>query len=84
LRDEDFLIPGMFTLNPQTAQVTGAHTFAAEAAATPGEINLRVAAAAANQNLFRAGADTVTALIAQLNKGPFRYCPGWTMGYRPG
>ena len=57
----------MFIRNPQPALATGTYTFAAEAAATPGEINLRVAAAAANQNLFRAGADTVTALIALLN-----------------
>jgi len=84
LRDEDFLIPGMSIRKLQTALVTGTRAFAAEAAAAPGEINLWVAAAAANQNLFRAGMDTVTALIAQLNKGPFRYCPRWTMGYGPG
>ena len=84
LRDEDFLIPGLSIRKLQTALVTGTRAFTAEAAAAPGEINLWVAAAAANQYLFRAGADTVTALIAQLNKGPFRYCPRWTMGCRPG
>jgi hypothetical protein len=80
LRDEDFLIPGMFIRKPQTAQVTGTCAFAAETAATPGEINLWVAAAAADQNLFRAGADTVTALIAAMKKRPFSYRPRRTMG----
>ena len=84
MRDEDFLVPGMFIRKPQTALATDTRAFAAEAAATPGEINLRVAAAAANQNLFRAGADTVAALIALLNKGPFRCCPGRAMGCWPG
>jgi hypothetical protein len=84
LRDEDFLIPGVFIREPQPALATGARAFAAEGAATAGEINLGIAAAAANQNLFRADAYTVTALIAHLNEGPFCYCPRWTMGYRSG
>jgi hypothetical protein len=74
----------MFIGNPKTTLPTDTRAFAAETAAIPGEINLRVTAAAAKQNLFRAGADTVTALIAQMNKGPFRYCPRQTMRYRSG
>jgi len=42
LRDEDFLIPGMFIRKPQTALLTSACAFAAKAAATPGETNLRI------------------------------------------
>jgi hypothetical protein len=74
----------MFIGNPKTTLPTDTRAFAAETAAIPGEINLRVTAAAAKQNLFRAGADTVTASIAQMNKGLFRYCPRWTAGYRSG
>jgi len=84
LRDEDFLIPGMSIRKLQAALATSASAFATVAAATSGEINLGVTAAAAKQNLFRAGADTVTALIANLDEGAFRYRPGWTMGYRSG
>ena len=65
---------------PQTARLTGPRAFTAETAATPGEINLRIAATTAKQNLFRTGADTVAALIALLKKGPFRYGPRWTLG----
>jgi hypothetical protein len=80
MRDEDFLVPGMFIRKPQTALATDTRAFAAEAAAPPGEINLRIAATTAKQNLFRTGADTVAALIAQLKKGPFRCGPRWTLG----
>lgn len=68
----------------QPVRATGTRAFAAEGAAPAGEINLGIAATAANQNLFRADAYTIATLIANLQEGAFRYCPGWTMGGRSG
>jgi hypothetical protein len=84
LSDEDFLIPGVLIRVPQSTLLTGTRALPAEGAATPGEINLRIAAAPTKQNILRTIADTVTALIARLDEGTFRYRPWRTMGRRSG
>jgi hypothetical protein len=84
LGDEDFLVPWVFIGRPQTTLLTGARAFTAEIAASPGKIDLRVVAASTHQNLFRASADAVTALIASVNEGLLGYGPGRPVGCRSG